>query len=166
MTSTHLSGGDEHTTRPAHDAGTSFVELLVAIVLLGTIVVATLAGLRASIVGTNVDENSARAHAWLQAAGDELHLATYLACDSNTTATIEAAYQTAVDLAAPPNEWVSGTVSIVSVEFLSGPVGSSTWGTTCASGDPLNPLYSQLVTIRVTDPVGAFSREVAVIKSV
>ena len=56
----------------ARDRGFTFIELLVAVVLLGTIVVATLAGLRAAIVAGTVDENHSKTYAWLQTASDAI----------------------------------------------------------------------------------------------
>jgi hypothetical protein len=161
--SEHLDDDGEPTGR---DRGTTFVELLVAVVLLGTIVVAALAGLRASITGTAVDEDSARAQAWLQAATDDVHATTYLACDSNTTAAIEAAYQAAVDGSTRPAGWGSATITLVGVDFLSRTGITEMWGPTCASGSATSPLYAQPVTIRVSSPDGDFAAEIEVIKSV
>lgn len=150
----------------APDRGSSFVEVLVAVVLLGTIVVATLTGLRAAVVGSSVDENSARAYAWLQAAGDEVYFAPYLDCDTNSAAAIESAYQTAVDGATRPTGWGGAVIDVSSVQFLSRNGADEQWGATCATGDPDSPLYAQLVTIVVSDPDGDFTATVEVIKSV
>lgn len=160
-----------HRTVRRRDRGATFIELLVAIVLLGTIVVATLAGLRASIIGSTIDENSARAQAWLQAAADEVHTTTYLDCDANNAAAIQAGYQAAASAATRPNEWgpsSGATVAVTSVLYLSGSGVTETWGdhATCATGDPSTPLYTQLITLVVTDPEGEFTAELEVIKSV
>src|SRR5690606_9875309 len=55
------------------DTGATFVEVLVAIVLLGTVVVGTLAGVRATLLSSAVDRDHANAHAWLQSASDLLY---------------------------------------------------------------------------------------------
>lgn len=148
------------------ERGSSFVEVLVAVVLLGTIVVAALAGLRASITGSSVDEDSARAIAWLQAAGDEIHATDYEPCHLEVTpGDIRASYQTTVDAATRPTDWGAATITVVSVEFLSRSGATESWGSTCASGDPDSPLYAQLVRLRVTDPDGKFTADLEVIKS-
>src|SRR5690349_10942005 len=68
--------------RGAPDGGFTFIELLVAIVLLGTVVVATLAGLRAAIVAGTVDDNHSKTYAWLQAASDQIANTDYKSCNS------------------------------------------------------------------------------------
>jgi type II secretory pathway pseudopilin PulG len=150
------------------DAGTTFIEILVALVLLGTIVVATLAGLRASIIGSQVDENSARAHAWLQAAADSIYTGTYLSCGTNSVAAIESAYQLAADAATRPAEWdpASGAdIAVTAVEFLARSGATESWGPTCAAGVAASPLYPQLIHIEVTAPNGDFTAELELIKS-
>lgn len=149
--------------RPRADTGATFVEVLVSIVLLGTIVVATLTGLRATIIGSEIDEDSARAQAWLQAAADEIFHTPYVDCASVST------YQAAADAATRPNEWdlASGAViAVSSVQYLSRSGVSEQWGPTCAAGDPDSPLYAQLVTIVVTDPDGDFTKSLEVVKGV
>lgn len=151
------------------DRGASFVEVLVAIVLLGTVVVAALAGLRASIIGTEVDEDSARSQAWLQAATDEIYGTPYLGCDTNSAANIVLAYQSAADAATRPNGWASGaTIVVTDVRYLSGTGTSEAWGahSTCAAGNAGSPIYPQLIFLRVTDPEGIFTARLEVIKSV
>ena len=159
--------------RPSHDrppdTGTTFIEVLVALVLLGTIVVATLAGLRASIIGSQVDENNARGHAWLQAAADAIYATAYLACDANPVSTIETAYQSAADTATRPAEWTPGSganVDVTSIEFLSRAGTVESWGSACASGASTSPLYPQRVRIEVTGPDGSFTAQLELIKSV
>jgi type II secretory pathway pseudopilin PulG len=66
--------------RRDRDRGQTFVEILVSIVLLGTVVSGTLTALRATIVSSRVDANQAKANAWLFAAEDALYRATYYSC--------------------------------------------------------------------------------------
>lgn len=142
-----------------------------SIVLLGTVILATVTALRVAIVGSEVDEDSSRAQAWLQAAADELHHAPYRNCDTVGAAAIEAAYRAAVSGATRPVDWTpstGATIDVVGVEYLSVIGGSEAWGphSTCATGDPLNPIYPQLITVEVTDPSGSFVKQLEVIKSV
>lgn len=51
--------------RTDRDLGTTFIEILVAIVLLGMTVVATLVALSSTLVATALDRDHANAHAWL-----------------------------------------------------------------------------------------------------
>jgi prepilin-type N-terminal cleavage/methylation domain-containing protein len=155
--------------RPHRDRGVTFVELLVAIVLLGTVVVATLTGLRAAIIGTEVDEDHARAYAWLQAASDEIYAATYLPCHVNTNVVIKNQYQLAVATASRPADWTvasGATITIDTVQYLSRSVSNDLWGAICASGNAGSPVYPQLIKITVKDPSLQFSATIEVIKSV
>jgi hypothetical protein len=64
----------------ARDRDLSFVELLVAIVLLGMGVVTTLVALRASTAATIIDREHAKAFEQLQAAADEVYNAPRVPC--------------------------------------------------------------------------------------
>jgi hypothetical protein len=152
----------------APDRGATFVELLVAIVLLGTVVVGTLTALRATVIAGEVDDDHASAYAWLQAGADAIDAAAYVACNaviSNNE--IVHAYQMAADGALAPEGWGPTTgafIEVVSVEYLSRSGTTETWGATCAITDVDNPLYAQLVTVSVTDPDGEFTASLEVIK--
>jgi prepilin-type N-terminal cleavage/methylation domain-containing protein len=159
-----------HRDRNVQDRGVTFIEILVSIVLLGTVVVATITALRVAVVGSQVDEDSSRAQAWLQAAADELHQTPYQDCDAVTQADILLAYRGAVFGATRPTEWSTGaTIDVIDIQFMSVVGGNDTWGpyASCATAsDPLSPIYPQLITIEVTDPSGDFVKRVEVIKSV
>jgi hypothetical protein len=153
----------------AADRGATFIELLVSLVLLGTVIVATVTALRVAVVGSEVDEDSSRAQAWLQAAADELHFTPYQDCDVVSAANIELAYRGAVFGATRPSDWSTGaSIDVVSVQYLSVVAGADTWGphATCATSDPLSPIYPQLITIEVSNPSGSFTKRLEVIKSV
>lgn len=155
--------------RDAPDRGATFVELLVAIVLLGTVVVATLAGLRAAIIASTVDEDQARAYAWLQSAADAIERAPFTPCHATSNGALRSAYQATVDAVARPSDWspTSGaTLEVVSVQYLARAGGTDSWGSTCASGDPDSPVYPQLVTLRATTPDGDATATLEVIASV
>jgi prepilin-type N-terminal cleavage/methylation domain-containing protein len=156
--------------RDARADGFSFIELLVAIVLLGTVVVATLAGLRAAIVAGTVDDNHSKTYAWLQAASDAVAVTDYKSCSSFTNAQIVTAYQSAANVATRPEGWsTTGALLVASVQYLSRATiaGSpEVWGTTCAAGNTASPVYPQLVTLTVISPDGKLTRSIEVIKSV
>ena len=65
-----------------------------------------------SIVGSAIDEDSARAFAWLQAAADEVYAAPYETCDGQTAAIIESKYQLAVDGATREAKAVCATCEV------------------------------------------------------
>ena len=162
-------GIDAGVARDTRDDGFSFIELLVAIVLLGTIVVATLAGLRATIVASTVDDNHSKTYAWLQAASDAVAVTDYKSCSLFTNAEIATAYQSAANGATRPDGWsTTGALLVTSVQYLSraATAGSpEVWGSTCAAGNAASPVYPQLVTLNVISPDGKLTRSIEVIKS-
>ena len=77
---THGGNAGVHDRR--RDRGTTFVEILVSIVLLGTAVGATLTALRTTIVSSERDDGQAEAQAWLLAAEERAsHRTPYYSCD-------------------------------------------------------------------------------------
>ena len=163
------SSGD-HGRVPPRDRGFTFIELLVAIVLLGTVVVATLTGLRAAIIAGTVDEDHSKTYAWLQAASDAIAATEYKSCSSSSNDAIVSAYQSAVDVAPRPDGWsTTGTMLVSSVRYLSraSTTGSpEVWDMTCAAGNSSSPVYPQLVKLVVIAPDGGLTRTFEVIKSV
>lgn len=153
------------------DAGTTFVELLVAIVLIGTSVIATLAALQATTRATITDRDHAKSLEWLQAAADEVYNAPRVACyaQSSPGASANQAiadYETAVQSAQRPAGWDTATIDVVAVQFI-GRASSSdpySWSegfclesnpSTCPSGTYCNsPQTAQKVTLRVVSPSG------------
>jgi hypothetical protein len=157
------------TAPPRRDAGATFVELLVSIVLLGTVVVGTLAALRGTVIASRIDRDHASGYAWLQAAADAVDAEPYVGCDTKTNQEIVDAYGAAAGATARPPAWDGTTgagVEVVEVEYLARstvPGGEEAWGTTCPD-DPDSPLRLQLVTLRVTGPDAEFVEELQVIK--
>ena len=92
-TSTHRHGAGPR------DLGATFIEMLVSIVLLGTVVVGSLTALRATIIATEIDADHANAYTWLQSAADAIDDAAYVGCDTASNNTIVAAYQAAANAA-------------------------------------------------------------------
>ena len=152
----------------ARDRGVSFVEVLVALVLLGTVVVATLAGLRAAIVAGTLDQNHSKAYAWLQSASDQLAQVDYKSCGSFSNVDIVEAYQDAADTAPRPDDWgATGSITVKSVRYLSRNASTNveTWGSTCAAGSATVPIYPQLVTLEVVSPDLKLTKSIEVMKS-
>ncbi len=142
------------------DRGTTFVEILVSIVLLGTAVGGTLTALRTTIVSSERDAGQAKAQSWMVAAADAVHRTPYMSCDTFDVGAVKNAYDLAVQSAPPPEGWaVGGSVGVNIVYFWSKADGQEIWGTACGS-----PLSSQLVEIYVRSPTGDIVRTMQVIK--
>ena len=135
------------TDLPRRDRGTTFIEILIAIVLLGTVVVAALAGVRATIIGTEVDRDHANAHAWLQSASDVLYGVPRVDCGSQSVsnkANVLASYRAVVQGTANPEGWPSTNIEVIDVEFWDG----DEYQTTCYDDFGIN---LQLIELRVRD---------------
>ena len=152
------------------DLGSSLIEVLVSIVLLGTAVVAVLAALGTSIHASGVDRDIATAYEYVQSASDEIYSANRVPCYQGVAA-VQAAYDAAVKLAPVPPGWTK-TATVTNVEFLGRAAVNDpfSWGAFCfESSDPANqyytsPLYTQKVTFTVKDPKG-LTRTLQVVKS-
>lgn len=140
------------------DNGSTFVELLVSIVLLGMAVVATLVALQASVTASRIDADHARAFAWLQAASDKVFEEQRVSCTKTSVSPTSAAssasdwstnkgtgvagdpeiagtvwyeYKDAVASAPAPAGWSGGTIEVTAIEFLGKPNPAATffeWG--------------------------------------
>lgn len=174
---TNEAGVPAADATPRRDRGATFVELLVSIVLLGTIVVAVLVSLQASTTASARDADHARATTFLHDASDAVYETTRLSCTLGEAALISA-YQLAIDTnVVPPTGWSGASAQVTRVEFLTSPDPDSaafTWSsapTDCregvtAVGDYTEyPLLSQKVTIVVTAPDGDFTKELETVKA-
>lgn len=156
-------GRDRHRS----DAGVTFVEILVAIVLTGTVVIGVLTALRATAIATVTDRDHARAFEWLQAGADAVYNAPRIPCYDTSLDPI-ATYNAAVQAVAAPGEWVaaSATIEVVDVQYI-GRASSSddySWGSGfCLETDPVacpgglyceSPQTAQKVSLVVTSPEG------------
>lgn len=154
------------TTRRDH--GVTFVEILVSIVLLGTAVVGTLAGVRATIMATTQERDHAKAQQWLQSAVGVIEGTDFGDCSSPSDGeTIRSYYETEINDpvtgAQVPFGFEGGTITV--------PVIPSVWdgsgfddfaNQTFCYDDQL--LRQQLVTIEATSPDGETVEQVQVIK--
>ena len=148
---------------PRRDSGQSFIELLVAVVLLGMVIVAVLAGLRATIIGTTAERDHARAHEWLQSASEVLvNDIAWVDCDplDSTASAEDIRVQYEDDLQANlsivPHDWDATQLTVNLPVAFAGP--DSSYGPTC-----WGPIDRQLVTIQVRDTNGDVVETVEVI---
>ncbi len=157
--------------RRGRDAGVSLIEILIAIVLLSTLVVASMVTLRTSIIASSLDRDHANAHAWLQTAADMLYARELITCGSmdsgnalNDIALISAEYEATIQQTDNPEEWSPGNIKVINLEWWSidinsAGVGTEAWGTKCDSVDT----NLQKLELQVTAEDGRIVEEVEVI---
>lgn len=99
------------------DDGTTLIEILIAIVLIGGVIAGTMATLQATTLAGTIHRDHSNAHAWLQSASDILYAAPKVACDtslpSNGEATVRAAYEAVVDSVPNPQDWKDWQIRVV-----------------------------------------------------
>lgn len=145
--------------RHDRDPGVSLIEILIAIVLLGTVVTAVLTALRTTTTASAIDEEHAIAFAWLQAASDEVYRAPRVSCDPDPAAPISPYNDAANQPSIRPSGWEPATMEVVTVEYLGRerPDDEFEWDAThCFEGDGFedSPLYTQRVSLQATTPDG------------
>ena len=135
--------------RARRDGGTTYIELLVSIVLLGTVGVAVLTALGAAATGARTHREVAGVQSVLAQAGDRLTQVLPAADDNYVACATPDDY-------APVVESVDPGLSVTSVEYWDRTTGSFTGTCRHASGDRL-----QLITATAD---GTPSRTIAVVK--
>ncbi len=162
----------DELTSPSRDLGTSLIEILIAIVLIGTAVGATMSALRVTVMASAVERDHARAQQWLQSASGALRETDYVPCDDpgpfgDAQAHMIADYQAALvsGTSAPP-DWVAGQIRIVSpVKVWNG----SSYLTPAEITDPKKCFKDkgfalQLINLEVRNPDGKIVETVQVVK--
>jgi Tfp pilus assembly protein PilV len=150
----------------------TFIEVLVSVVLLGTVGLAVLAGLQMTLLGSAIERDHARAQQWLQSASELLtNEVPWASCLSPTqpappatpvtipTANIIATYRTALagDPTIVPPGWGVSQISVTNVRFAAV---NGVYGTTC--NEP--GLNRQNIQIQVRDTEGDIVETVDIIK--
>jgi type II secretory pathway pseudopilin PulG len=145
--------------RRGRDRGHTFVEILVSIVLLGTVVGATLTALRTTILSSERDEIEAQARASLLAADDAVHRTPFVVCGDPSMVDLVGSYDTAAGATTLPAGWA---VDVITVSMWGrDPVSAvESWRSTCTPGAD----SAQLVTIIATGPTGEVGRTIQVVK--
>jgi hypothetical protein len=172
----HGDGGCAAVSRRRRDRGSTFVEVLVALVLLGTAVGGTLTALRTTVISGRRDENQTNAHSWLLTVEDALYRAPYYSCvdpgpgpdgpdpdDGIDAGEIWASYEAAVAAAPRPSGWGTATVQIPDLQFWRKTDGTPVWDSVCST-DPSVRRSAQLVTIYVLSPMGDVGKTIQVVK--
>lgn len=152
---------NKHRHRPRRDEGSTYVEILVSIVLIGMVVSAILVTLRTSIGASSLNRDHANAHAWLQSASDLLYGYEREDCGTallSREAALRDTYEAVARDADNPEGWLDDRLSVVQpVLFWDGDV----YQTVCRDDDGLN---LQLVTLEVRAPDGRIVESVQVVK--
>jgi hypothetical protein len=159
---TRTRGGERHH----RDHGATFIELLIAVVLVGSAVVATLAAVNAVVVGTRVERDHARAQQWLQSASENVRAVVRRGCDTYTEAQIRAYYQDVVIRGAAdnPTGWADSQIEVVSpVKVWDGEDYLDPYTAPESCYDNVGR-FLQLVEIQVKAPDGRIIEAVEVVK--
>ncbi|MGA7757572.1 MAG: prepilin-type N-terminal cleavage/methylation domain-containing protein [Ilumatobacteraceae bacterium] len=153
-----------HTARNAkggRDGGFSLVEVVIAIVLMGTVVVAILNAVSTSVKASSVSRSAAQVETAVVNAADRVNRAPKR-CDY--TIYVQAAVQT--------EGWSPDTASVTHEYYVPGVDATveGTWETGAAgspgcSGPAPTDLLVQRVTISITSPDGKVRRNIEVVKS-
>jgi Tfp pilus assembly protein PilV len=157
---------------PSGDAGVSLIEIVIAVVLMGLVLVATMSLLTTTISASRLDRDHSNAHAWLQTASDMLYAREPEHCDETlTTASaienkrqeIIAEYRATVQETENPEHWPQGNIEVVDLRFWHYARSSSTNGVEEGWVADRCTTKLQLVKLRVRDEGGDIIEEVEVI---
>jgi type II secretory pathway pseudopilin PulG len=143
------------------DAGSTLIEVLMAVVLVGVAGASILGGMASSIWGTDVHHKQVQVGLALTSAAERLKDPALAAvpCADETTPS----YVAAVQAGDRPDAWGTGTVHIVDVAYSSG----TGFSATCRDTDALgHRLTTQLITLRAASPDGRASDTLVVAKGV
>lgn len=158
----------------ALDRGTTFVELLIAIVLLGLLGVVVLTAARTSVIGTRIERDHARAFQWLQSADGVLQGAERVSCnfDPDTDAPytsgeqkVRLKYETLIrEQVVNPPGWTDSQITVVAPVFVWD--GNRYWDPATAPKKcyDSDKFYLQLVKLQVESPDGSIIETNEVVK--
>lgn len=166
-----------NTTDPPHactperervrkDGGYTLVEMLVSIVLMGTIVLAIMGGMWAVVRASAQNDQRAKIGAVLGAAGDGISNYRYIACPE-----VDQGYEEFGQKAAASVGWPLSSVAIIDYQYWNPDTG--TWDdNNSIQGSDCNPNVGlttsktlQKLTIRATSPGGDYSATIDIVKS-
>lgn len=121
---TAVTPGDETSQRPRDrpcsegigaDRGTTYIELLMSIVLIGTAVIAILTAVRATTIATRIDREQTHAISALLAAAGELHQSAPAPCPGNPVTFYDVAITDPVSL--PHEGGPADTIVVMAVGY-------------------------------------------------
>jgi type II secretory pathway pseudopilin PulG len=157
---------------PGRDAGVTLVEIIVAVVLMGLVLVGTMSLLTTTVGASRIDRDHSNAHAWLQTASDMLYAREPEHCDETLTTPsaienrrqeIMAEYRDTVQETENPEHWPEANIEIVDLRFWHYARNDSTNGVEEGWVADRCTTKLQLVELRVRDVSGDIIEEVEVI---
>jgi Tfp pilus assembly protein PilV len=131
------------------EAGTTLVEVMMAVAILSIGIVSIVGAMGTSIIGTDHHRNQAQAHTVLLSAVDAVKAETY-------KTTCPATYNPATGVTLPAG-WTPTSVSVTSIRYWDNSVPG--FVSSCAVNSML-----QLVDVQVASPNGRATESVAVVK--
>jgi Tfp pilus assembly protein PilV len=146
----------EHEERLHGEGGFSLIEVLMAVILVGTAFVAILGGLRMLLLGSSINRQHAQAETIAISAAEELKAADHTAC----AAANDGGYLAAVrspNIVIPAGWNAQAAIRITQVQYWNG----TSWGSTCYDA---NGLHLQRVTVEVGSPDGHATESIDVLK--
>jgi hypothetical protein len=158
----------ERTEQVTTDEGNSFIEILISIALMGTVVVTLLYAMETTIRLSKISDDQAKVESVIGSAADRVANFAYKPCPGFDG---DDRYLSIAQAAAPAVGWTGSTVTIDEVRF---------WDPDTQSWEPSNGLDETLcnssisltdsrtlqkVRIRVTSPGGSHSRTTDVVKA-
>ena len=168
----HPRSDESRATR--RDSGATLIEILIAVVLLGTVAAATLGALRTTIIGIRIERDHAKAYQWLQSANGVLQASERVGCDFDPVADapftsgeekMRLTYQDIVrtDVVNPPT-WEDRQLTVLPpVKIWDG---TQYWDPDLAPKSCYDPdgFLLQLITMEVTNPSGEIIETIEVVK--
>ena len=152
------------------DRGSSLIEVVIAVALMGIVVSGVLAAMWSAIRLSRFSDDQAKVEAVLGSAADRLANYAYIPCPTNDS---NGGYLPIIQAAAGTVDWPTSSVALTSMYFWNPTsVSSGTWITTNGlSGAECNETASlttartlQRITFMVTSPSG-YSKSLEVVKS-
>jgi Tfp pilus assembly protein PilV len=129
------------------EAGLSLIEVVVAMFVLATAVIALVSGLGASIVGSDVQRKNVTADAVVRSWADRIETAPWVSCASPGAAGYQAA---ALGVTVPPK---FATPVVVSIDHWAGN-SPATFGAACAAGTDTDTVQRITLSVYAADRRG------------
>ena len=158
------------TTMKRRDRGSSLIEVVIAVALMGIVVSGVLAAMWSAIRLSRFSDDQAKVEAVLGSAADRLANYAYIPCPTNNS---NGGYLPIIQAAAGTVDWPTNSVALTGMYFWNPTSASSgTWITTNGlTGAECNETASlttartlQRITFMVTSPSG-YSKSLEVVKS-
>jgi prepilin-type N-terminal cleavage/methylation domain-containing protein len=148
------------------DSGYTLIEMLIAIMLMGTIVLSIMGGMWAVVRASAQNDQRAKVGAVLGAAGDGISNYRYIACPE-----VDEGYEEFGQKAAASVGWPLSTVAIIDYQYWNPDTGTwddnnSIQGTDCNPNVGLTTSKTlQKLTIQATSPGGGYTATIDIVKS-